>query len=96
MKTNLTRMTLAFASIGMLAGCNDSLEVQVMDGYLTNAHVWLDVNSNHQFDQGEPQAYTDDNGIAKINVKGLHGDIKNHYLMVSVTKGKVLIRTYQR
>ncbi|MGB5802806.1 MAG: DUF3372 domain-containing protein, partial [Vibrio anguillarum] len=90
MKTNLTRMTLAFASIGMLAGCNDSLDVQVMDGYLTNAQVWLDVNGNRQFEQNEPQAYTDQKGIAKINVAGLRGDVKNYYLMASVIKGKTV------
>ncbi|NAX44728.1 MULTISPECIES: pullulanase-type alpha-1,6-glucosidase [unclassified Vibrio] len=90
MKTNLTRMTLAFASIGMLAGCNDSLDVQVMDGYLTNAQVWLDVNGNRQFEQNEPQAYTDQKGIAKINVAGLRGDVKNYYLMASAIKGKTV------
>lgn len=43
-------------------------DIQAIDGYLENALVWLDKNSNSLLDEGEPSAMSAENGIAKIDV----------------------------
>ena len=59
----------------LLAGCSGGGTSQstpvsgvVADGYLQNALVFLDKNSNYQLDDGEPSARTDQNGAYTLNV----------------------------
>jgi hypothetical protein len=42
--------------------------VKVIDGYLKNALVWLDVNGDNQLDDDEPSILSGDGGIAKLDV----------------------------
>lgn len=42
--------------------------VTAIDGYLQNAQVWLDLNSNFLLDAGEPQARSKEGGVANLDV----------------------------
>lgn len=44
------------------------LNVTALDGYLQNAHVYIDLNENYQFDETEPSAMTDANGQVSFTV----------------------------
>ncbi len=87
MNIKLTRITLALASLGMLAGCNDQLDVRVMDGYLNNAAVWLDVDGNFKKAQGEPQAVTNEYGQASLDIAGLSQDQRSSMIIAQVKRG---------
>ncbi|WED29969.1 pullulanase-type alpha-1,6-glucosidase [Vibrio sp. DW001] len=102
MEMKLKKLTLAFMSLGIVAGCNDSssdsvqqvsdteLSVQAMDGYLRNALVWLDVNENYTFDEGEPNAKTIALGKATIDLSGFNGNPTDYSLMTQVIKGETI------
>ncbi|MDX2320842.1 MAG: hypothetical protein QNK26_09650 [Moritella sp.] len=45
-----------------------SYTVKVIDGYLKNAQVWLDVDGNKQLDANEPSIFSGDGGVAKLDV----------------------------
>lgn len=95
MKTNLTKLTVALASLGALAGCGDDesathLSVQAMDGYLQKAQVWLDVNGNFKLDANEPQALTGAEGKATLDLTKLTGDPAYYPLMTKVLKGQTI------
>ncbi len=87
MNIKLTRMTLALASLGMLAGCNDQLDVRVMDGYLNNAAVWLDVDGNFKQAQDEPHAVTNEHGQASLDIAGLSQDQRSRMIIAQVKRG---------
>lgn len=87
MNIKLTKLSIAMASLGLLAGCNDQLEVQVMDGYLESAEVWLDLNGNYKLDQLEPSATTDATGYAAIDISGLSKEERNAHLIARVQRG---------
>ncbi|OAJ95797.1 pullulanase-type alpha-1,6-glucosidase [Vibrio bivalvicida] len=87
MNIKLTKLSIAMASLGLLAGCNDQLEVQVMDGYIENAEVWLDVNGNYEKDDHEPSATTDKAGYAVIDISGLSKQDRNAHLIAHVKRG---------
>ncbi len=60
---------------GLLAGCSgssgspqSSITGKVADGYLVNALVFLDKNSNYQLDVGEPSTATDSTGSFTLNI----------------------------
>ena len=46
-----------------------SVELQVIDGYLVNSFVYVDLNNNYQFDQDEPNGYADEKGKVKIEIE---------------------------
>ena len=46
---------------------NQSSSGVVLDGYLSNAHVFLDLNGNGVYDSGEPEATTNSSGNYTIN-----------------------------
>ena len=45
--------------------------VKVIDGYLKNAQVWLDIDGNKQLDSNEPSVLSGDGGIAKLDVTNI-------------------------
>lgn len=90
MNIKLTRMTLAFASLGMLAGCNDQLDLRVMDGYLSDAAVWLDVDGNFQPNGSEPQARTDDQGWASLDASGVSRQQRSSLIAAQVERGQTV------
>ena len=70
MKKHLILSTVLVVA-GIISGCSGSgstgtsttsVTGKVADGYLVNATVFLDKNSNYQLDQGEPFTTTDQNG----------------------------------
>ncbi|WP_391090683.1 pullulanase-type alpha-1,6-glucosidase [Vibrio sp. NH-UV-68] len=88
MNIKLTKLSLAMASLGLLAGCNDQLDVQVMDGYIDNAQVWLDINGDFTYSNQEPSAITDQNGYASISLSGLTNDERQALLIAQVKRGQ--------
>ncbi|MEL7382079.1 MAG: pullulanase-type alpha-1,6-glucosidase [Pseudomonadota bacterium] len=88
MNIKLTQLSLAMASLGLLVGCNDQLNVQVMDGYIENAEVWLDINGDYQPNDNEPTATTDQLGNASLSVSGLNRDQRSAVLIAQVNKGR--------
>ncbi|NRF61113.1 pullulanase-type alpha-1,6-glucosidase [Vibrio coralliilyticus] len=87
MNIKLTKLSLAMASLGLLAGCNDPLEVNVMDGYIEKASVWLDVNGNGRQDRYEPSTVTDKDGYAAIDLEGLNIEDEDVYLVAKTQRG---------
>lgn len=63
--------------------------VTAIDGYLKNAHVWLDLDGDFQLDEGEPSAITGDGGKADLNVTGISNP-ENYSVIVRSIKGKTL------
>ena len=73
---------LAIAVGTALSGCggggsdNDepvvsTLQVTVIDGYLRNALVWLDVNGNNLLDSDEPNTRSGEGGKAVLDVQNI-------------------------
>ena len=72
------RISVLAMAVAMAVGCGgggggedsapapQSLEVTAIDGYLSGAQVWLDVNGNKALDEGEPSAITDATGKAPL------------------------------
>ncbi|EGR0595366.1 hypothetical protein [Vibrio cholerae] len=48
-----------------------SLSVTVIDGYLVDALVWLDINNNYQLDEVEPRARTNAKGVAQLDLNSV-------------------------
>jgi len=94
MKTNLiTAAVLVTASL--IAGCggtgnNSSTSVsgKVADGYLVNASVFLDKNSNYQMDAGEPSAMTDANGAYTLMIDP--ADMGRYPIVAMAIKGQTI------
>ena len=97
MKKLLTTAAL-LTTVGLIAGCgsNDGsmmtsqssksvLTGKVADGYLANATVFLDKNSNYQLDAGEPSAMTDANGAYALTVSP--ADVGKYPIVVLATAG---------
>ena len=65
------------------------VDIQVIDGYLKDARVFIDLNRNFEWDPQEPRGYTDYEGIAHLDVRkeelDKHGDTP---LQVIVTASK--------
>ena len=57
----------------------------VMDGYLSNATVFLDLNDNGIFDTGEPSTTTNSNGAYSLGVT--ESQLANHSIVVAVKAG---------
>lgn len=45
--------------------------VKVIDGYLNNAQIWLDIDGNKQLDSNEPSVFSGDGGVAKLDVTNI-------------------------
>jgi len=45
--------------------------VKVIDGYLKNAQVWLDIDGDMQLDSNEPSVLSGDGGIAELDVTNI-------------------------
>ena len=84
MKKKLLVVALGLSSSIALVGCggddNSSsvsapssvlYNVKVIDGYLKNAHVWLDIDGDKQLDANEPAAYSGDGGVAILDVSNI-------------------------
>ena len=74
---------------------NDAViyRVQVANDYLQDALVWLDLNSNYQLDNGEPQAYTDVNGIALLDVSELEIEPSEYSLIALANKNQTIVKS---
>lgn len=66
---------------------NQTHQVTVIDGYLQDATVWLDINSNYKKDNNEPSAETNENGVAELSVLS-STNIEDHSLLAQATAGK--------
>lgn len=76
MKKHLIIIAAAL-TVGLIAGCggdsntpaaSSAVSGKVADGYLVDATVFLDKNSNYQLDAGEPSTTTDANGAYTLNL----------------------------
>lgn len=45
------------------------IDIQVIDGYLKDARVFIDLDRNFQWDRNEPRGYTDYNGLVRLDVR---------------------------
>jgi len=57
----------------------------VLDGYLSNARVFLDLNGNGQYDSGEPSATTNSNGAYTLNATS--AQISSNAIIVNAIAG---------
>ncbi|WP_367989020.1 pullulanase-type alpha-1,6-glucosidase [Vibrio sp. NTOU-M3] len=87
MNSKLTKLSLAMASLGLLAGCNDQLQVRVMDGYIQDAQVWLDTNKDFLQSDLEPKAVTDKYGRATLTLSGSQSSDKKQIVVAKVQRG---------
>ncbi|MCJ8348760.1 hypothetical protein [Moritella sp.] len=83
MKKKLLVVALGLSSSIALVGCGsggDEIQdpvtsvfytVKVIDGYLKNAQVWLDIDGDKQLDSNEPLVFSGDSGIAKLDVTNI-------------------------
>ncbi|MFT7680830.1 MAG: hypothetical protein ACI935_000263 [Moritella dasanensis] len=83
MKKKLLVVALGLSSSITLIGCGGSddaatpavvpvsYDVKVIDGYLQNAQVWLDVDGNKQLDLNEPMALSGAGGVAELDVTNI-------------------------
>ncbi|QUM77161.1 hypothetical protein HWV00_13475 [Moritella sp. 24] len=86
MKKKLLVVALGLSSSIALVGCGGSddtssgsvsapssvlYDIKVIDGYLKNAQVWLDVDGDKQLDANEPAAYTVSGGVATLDVSNI-------------------------
>ncbi|PWI32622.1 hypothetical protein DI392_14480 [Vibrio albus] len=87
MKKSQIALALGVASTTLLTGCGGgdsssettsatSYSVKAIDGYLRNATIWLDINGNYQWDEGEPKAISGAGGEAVLDVSGIDDPTK--------------------
>ena len=55
---------------------------KVIDGYIQDAKVFVDLNENMKFDEGEPSAITDENG--SYTIEDFKMDPKKDYQIISI------------
>ena len=82
-------------AVGLIAGCGSStgtspsttasIAGKVADGYLVNATVFMDKNSNYQLDTGEPFAMTNANGAYTMTVDA--ADMGKYPIVAMANKG---------
>ena len=97
MKPRLILNVLAVAVSTVLFGCGSSddtnesttLEATAIDGYLSNALVWLDTNRNNLFETDEPNARTDDSGKATLDVSQIDSP-EQYRLLVQAIAGETV------
>lgn len=92
-------MKILCAALGLcmvvIAGCGSGGTHQttpvtgaVADGYLQNATVFLDRNSNYQLDQGEPSTTTDQNGAYVLSIAA--GEVGRYPVVAVAVKGQTI------
>ncbi|NVC61522.1 hypothetical protein FC652_00080 [Vibrio sp. 05-20-BW147] len=101
MRANKIVIALSMAGMVSLVGCgSDSADssapvaakpysVTAIDGYLHNAKVWLDTTPNWVHDEGEPIAYTNQQGIAQLDVSGV-ANHRNFPVIVQAIAGETI------
>ncbi|WP_457570137.1 hypothetical protein [Desulfurobacterium sp.] len=93
-KAVLSAVTLSLLGV-FLGGCGGgssttaTTEGTVIDGYLQNAKVCIDKNSNGKCDENEPYAFTDSNGKYVINA-----DAGNYPVVAEIIADKTKDVTY--
>jgi hypothetical protein len=82
------------AAVGIIAACGDggssssdtaTVSGTVADGYLRNAEVFLDMNGNYQWDEGEPKAMSGAGGHYSFQVSS--GDAGQYPVVCRVIAG---------
>ncbi|EIJ0968866.1 hypothetical protein LH716_001876 [Vibrio vulnificus] len=83
MRANKIVIALSVAGMVSLVGCGsdssdsstptvpNTYSVTAIDGYLHNAKVWLDTTPNWVHDDGEPIAYSNQQGVAQLDVSNV-------------------------
>ncbi|UJF18531.1 hypothetical protein L0B53_16145 [Vibrio sp. SS-MA-C1-2] len=66
------------------SGDHQLLNATVIDGYLTNANVWLDLNHNYMQDNDEPTAISGAGGQASLDVTGIESP--ENYPLIAESK----------
>ena len=101
MRKNKIVLALGLTTSLGLVGCFDSssssessssassYSVTAIDGYLQNAQVWLDLNSNFMLDAGEPTAITGAGGQATLDVSGIPNP-ESYPVVVRAIKGETI------
>ncbi|WP_261887406.1 hypothetical protein [Vibrio aerogenes] len=64
-------------------------EITAIDGYLNGAQAWLDINGNNEFDADEPNALTDNDGHAELNVEDVEHP-EQYSVIVKSKKGETV------
>ena len=72
-----------------------SYSVTVIDGYLKDATVWLDINDNGLQDASEPTAQTGVNGIAELNLSS-NLNIDKYSVLAMAEAGKAYDETLEK
>lgn len=93
-------ITALVCSAVLLAGCGGGAEVStpkmidatVIDGYLSGAKVWLDINENFEWDDNEPFAISGSQGKVAIDVTEINNP-SNYPLVAQATKGSTFDET---
>jgi hypothetical protein len=86
MKKQKTLAGLAVLALALgINGCGEvggdvTLSGKAIDPYITGATVYLDVNGNYQYDNGEPTTTTDENGSYTLTIT--HSNYAAHYALV--------------
>jgi hypothetical protein len=62
------------------------IKATIVDGYLKNAEVFLDINGNYIADADEPRATSGIGGLVNLDVTGIE-NVNTHPLVVNVIKG---------
>ena len=73
---------------GVGTGGTGTVSGKVADGYLVNASVFLDKNSNYQMDAGEPSTTTDANGSYTLMVDP--ADVGRYPIAAMAIKGQTI------
>ncbi|UGA53926.1 hypothetical protein [Vibrio sp. VB16] len=64
-------------------------DVTAIDGYLQNANVWLDLNSNYLLDDAEPSVRSGGGGVAKLDVSGIE-NYEDYPIVVQAIAGETI------
>lgn len=93
-------LSLAITSALIVSGCGDSgddippttktYQVTVIDGYLNNALVWLDLNNDGACDATEPQTRSGAGGVAELDVTNIDGLPSDYLLRVQAIAGETI------
>ncbi|MFD2176104.1 M64 family metallopeptidase [Veronia pacifica] len=101
-KVLLSRVLIFIVSV-LFFGCDGSTDVEnqppkevfneltvtVVDGYLEDATVWLDINADGMLDTEEPSAVSDEKGIARLSVPS-NIDTQRFFLMAHADPEKTI------
>lgn len=74
--------------VGVGGSVTESVSGIVMDGYLKNAFVFLDLNNDGIYNLGEPQTTTDANGSYTLSAST--ADLQNHSIIAVAISGSTI------